>query len=420
MAASRAMTAVDAQMLWMSAVIPNDQFLLYAFDGSPEVADAVDEIRRRAEACDELRLRVVDDGWWRYPRWCPGAVSADRFAVHRAGGVDWPQCLDAVARLADDQLDLYRMAWRAHLFPRVFGIPGCDRDGSVVVLQIGHAFADGNRGAAVAGALLGRRQPVPVPVAARRGFLPALGFAAARAHRALVHDTEAGLVPPPAPGCPGLSINQRPGGTPVVRTLMVRRDRLGGPTVTVAALVAISEALAGYLAGRGEDPSRLGAEVPIAGDLNPAAHNNFRNIGVSLHPEADRARRAELIEAELIAQRRRAQHPATRAAAAAFAATPAPLLRWGVRQFDPAARSATVTGNTVVSSVNRGAADLSLGTAPVLFSASYPALSPMMSLTHGVHGIGGAVAISVHADTANVDVDDYLARLRDALPGSEG
>ena len=36
----------------------------------------------------------------------------------------------------------------------------------------------------------------------------------------------------------------------------------------------------------------------------------------------------------------------------------------------------------------------------------------MMSLTHGVHGIGDVLAISVHADPVNVDVDDYLPRLR--------
>jgi hypothetical protein len=71
----------------------------------------------------------------------------------------------------------------------------------------------------------------------------------------------------------------------------------------------------------------------------------------------------------------------------------------------------------VVSSVNRGPADLSFGGRPVALTAGYPALSPMMSLTHGVHGIGGNVAISVHADASNVDVDEYLGRLRTALGG---
>jgi hypothetical protein len=39
----------------------------------------------------------------------------------------------------------------------------------------------------------------------------------------------------------------------------------------------------------------------------------------------------------------------------------------------------------------------------------------MQSLTHGVHGIGDTVAISVHADSVTVDVDDYLDRLVRAL-----
>jgi len=45
-------------------------------------------------------------------------------------------------------------------------------------------------------------------------------------------------------------------------------------------------------------------------------------------------------------------------------------------------------------------------------------LSPMMGLTHGVHGIGDTVAVSVHAaESAIGDVDEYVARLNAALPG---
>jgi hypothetical protein len=92
------------------------------------------------------------------------------------------------------------------------------------------------------------------------------------------------------------------------------------------------------------------------------------------------------------------------------------LLRWGVAQFDPDVRSVRVAGNTVVSSVNRGAADLSFGDARVALTAGYPALSPMMGLTHGVHGIGDTVAISVHAaESAIGDIDAYLELLDAAL-----
>ena len=57
-------------------------------------------------------------------------------------------------------------------------------------------------------------------------------------------------------------------------------------------------------------------------------------------------------------------------------------------------------------------ADLSFGGAPVLLTAGYPALSPAMGLTHGVHGIGDTVAIGVHAaESAIGDIDDYVALL---------
>jgi hypothetical protein len=95
---------------------------------------------------------------------------------------------------------------------------------------------------------------------------------------------------------------------------------------------------------------------------------------------------------------------------------PAPLLRWGVSQFDPDVRPAQVLGNTVVSSVNRGPADLRFGDARVVLTAGYPALSPSMGLTHGVHGIGETIAISVNAAQAAVaDIDGYLELLDAAL-----
>lgn len=394
----RVMAAADAQLLWLSAVTPNDQFLLYAFDGEYDLA-GVDDVRRRAQECAELTLRVRDDHRLRYPRWVSGDIDPEQFVVHRPR--DWQGTLDSLATL--DQLDAQRMCWRVHVFPP-----------DVVVVQMSHALGDGTRSAALAAALLGRPGPVPAVPEARPGFLPWRAVVAARAHRRLVRDTEAGLVAPPIGTRPPLSVNARPRAVPVLRTLVVERDRLRQPTVTVAALAAIAQALGSYLAARGEDISRLGAEVPMALS-HVDANNNFRNVGVGLYPELDRARRVERIGEDLAAQRGRSEHPAIRASAAAFASVPAAVLRWGVRQFDPTVRADAVTGNTVVSSVNRGAADLTFGGARVRFTAGFPALSPMMSLTHGVHGLGDAVAVSVKCDSAAVDVDDYLGRLADAL-----
>ncbi len=146
------------------------------------------------------------------------------------------------------------------------------------------------------------------------------------------------------------------------------------------------------------------------------AYNHFGNVGVGLYPELAEAERCVRIAADLDERRRRAAHPAMRMADRAFAATPAPLLRWGMDRFDPDVRVAQVTGNTVVSSVNFGANDFSFGGAPVTMVTAFAGLSPMMGLTHVVGGVGDTIAISVHAaESAVGDVDAYVERLERAI-----
>jgi hypothetical protein len=412
------LAAVDAQTYWMSAKIPNDQFLLYAFAGEPaRVETALDEARKRAEACPDLRLRVGDGGSrLRYPAWVSGDIDGAQLTVHPLDNASWQACLDAVTTLSGDQLDLRRMAWRLHVFTPVHGVPGAAGPATVAVLQVGHALADGTRSASLAGVLFGRGGALadltPHPSARRLRR----AAEAARTHRQLDRDTRAGLLPPPAQPRPALSTNTRPAGARMLRTFVRSRSELPGPTVTVGALAAVSAALSGYLRDRGEDPSELAAEVPMAKVGVPHARNHFGNVGVGLYPDLRTDERVRRIAGDLDDRRRRGEHPAFGAADKAFAAIPAPLLRWGVGQFDADVRSPIVTGNTVVSSVNRGPADLSLAGCPVILTAGYPALSPMMGLTHGVHGIGDKVAISVHAaESALADIDDYLDRLDAAL-----
>ena len=418
------MAAPDAQMLMLSAKVPNDQFLLYAFDGTPPDLDsAAQSLLANAQACNELRLRVVDGRPLRYPRWGPGEITPDQFRIHEPKDDSWQSCLDRVSRLSAEQLDPYRMSWRVHVFPEVRDIPGVVADGSVVVVQMTHALGDGTRSAELAGALLGRRQPLRSVAPPDPGPVLWRALLAARAHRRLLGDIDTGRLAPPVLPRPALSvngincINGSTVGSAAVRTVVIDHDALTGPTVTVGALVVIAEALAGYLGDRGEDISQLGAEVPMANSRmqEPQAHNNFRNVGIDLMPHLSRVERSQHIASQFDAHRRRGEHPATVASAAAFAAVPAWLLRWGMGRFDPTVCSTTVIGHTVVSSINRGAADLSFGGHPVVLTAGYPALSTMMSLTHGVHGIGGRMAISIHADPSVVDIDDYTHRLSDAL-----
>jgi hypothetical protein len=276
------LAAADAQFLLLSHAVPNDQFLLYVFDGMPDLPSALARCRQNAEMCDDLRLSVCDDRSWRYPRWVRTGVDADQFVVHDAVG-EWQHCLDSMVRL--DHLDVSRMSWRMHVFPP-----------NVVVVQISHALGDGTRSAALAATLFGRRTPLPA-VRPDRGSLLLRGIAAARAHRGLVRDIEAGLVEPPSPPRPALSVNARSAGTPVLRSFVVDRTRLESPSVTVAALSSIGAALGGYLAARGEDVSGLAAEVPMAGAANVHVRNNFRNVTVGLYPELERGRRAVRIRA---------------------------------------------------------------------------------------------------------------------------
>ncbi|AGB25210.1 hypothetical protein Mycsm_04999 [Mycobacterium sp. JS623] len=415
----RRLSAVDAQTYWISAKIPNDAFLLYAFAG--EVSDlerALDVIRRRAWACPELRLRIEDGNPLRYPAWVTSQVGPDQFVVHDLADNSWAGCLAAVAALAEHQLEPRRMAWRLHVFTPVDGVPG-GGVGAVAVLQAAHALGDGIRSSALAAWLFGRGEqvlPVPAPPPFRGAALPWRSYRAARSHRQLVRDTDAGLVPPQADSRPLLRSNTRPDGVRSIRTLVRIRAQLAGPTVTVGVLVAVSTALAEHLRDLGDDPSTLGAEVPMANAGARKANNHFGNVGIGLYPELDIDARTARIVDDMADRRRRAAHPAMLAASRASAAVPAPLLRWGVKQFDPTLRSPNVTGNTVVSSVNRGPADLHFGGLPVVLTAGYPGLSPMMGLTHGVHGIGDTIAVSVHAAASAIgDVDAYVARLENAL-----
>lgn len=407
------MAAVDAQFYWMSAKIPNDEFLLYAFGGEPSDPEgAVAQVLRRARGCPELRLVVREDSRVRYPRWVQAPIEPRRVARHELSDGSWAGCLDAVVKLAAEQLDIREKPWQIHVFASVHGIPGVRGAGTVAVLQVAHALADGARASAMAAWLFGRQEPVPA-VRPRAGFLPWRGMVAARAHRRFVRDTEGGSLAPVLGSRPLLPTNSEPAGPRVMRTLTRRRGQLKGPTVTVAALSAISTALSDLL---GPSAASLAAEVPMAKPGAPLGFNHFGNILVGLYPELGHDARVQRIAADLANGRRRFGHPATRASDEAFATVPAVLLRWGVSQFDADVRPEQVSGNTVVSSVHRGAADLSFGGVPVVLTAGYPGLSPVMGLTHGVHGIGDTIAISVHAaESAVPDVQDYLRLLDAAL-----
>ncbi|WIM90005.1 WS/DGAT domain-containing protein [Candidatus Mycobacterium wuenschmannii] len=407
---SNRMTAIDAQFYWMSAKVPTDEIMLYAFDGVPtDFERTVDEILARANDCRALAVRVEDGSPLTYPRWVPTTVERDWIARHDLADTRWQSCIDAVAKLGDDPLDVCTAPWRMHVYTPVHGIPGSTGPGTVAVMQFAHTLSDGPRAIALAAWLFGRPDPVAPVAVERPGFLPLRAIEAARAHRKLVSDTQFGLLPPAIGPRPALSTNAFPTGRRSARTLVRNRTELHGPTATVATLAAVTGALTAHLGDEAEDAV---AEVTMAKPGVPRSNNHFANVTVGLYPQLDRADRLQRIAADLTNARRRAEHPAFRAADRAFAATPAPLLRWGISLFDPNDQPSLVAGNTVISSIFRGLADLHFGDAPVLLTAVYPGLSPAMGLVHGVWGIGDTVTVSVHAaESAVGDIDDYVTLL---------
>ncbi|MFW0792063.1 hypothetical protein [Gordonia sp. CPCC 205333] len=421
----------DAQAYWLARKTRSDQFLLFVFDPiGVDVDDVVSELLLRADRIDDLNLVVRETfADFDYPYWDRARARRDQFG-RREQRLNWRQCLDDVAGLIGDQLDPRQAAWRVHLYPDVDGAPDGRGPGSVAVLQISHALADGTRSTALARQLFGvaelppssstdRERPIGIVSAPVGGLLrlPSqladLVTGGRRAYELSKRE------PAGSPSSEAGPLNASPGNDRQLHVIVTtaRALRIGTHSITVGAIIAMSRALV--------DAEILGAEQPFSVELTIArdgpslARNNFYNAAVDAHPSiTDLNRRAAAVAASIDDARRRDRSPAKVASRAAAASTPALLMHWGARAFDPTVRSPTVTGNTVVSSVNRGDADLRLGDGAVRFTTGFPAISTMQGLTHGVHGIGGAVAISVTTSRIVLpDVEGYLRKLESHCGG---
>lgn len=435
------MSPRDALMYWLSAKIPNDQFLLYGFDTGQDDPNALREwVLRRAHDVDDLRLVVRDVPWdIDYPVWAPREVGDDQVVVHELPERVWEKCRDATAELLATGVDVRVSPWTLHLFPGVRGAPNAASETTLIaVLQVSHALADGQRAARIARALFGSQPPrlsgplptpPPPPILAVRGLLRmpgqigrlvAASVRAYRAYRASETLTQQGALPPKQEGRELTDLNADPNGRHGIRLRAIPLSDLKceSATVTVVALTAISVALPRYLESRGSVvPECLGAEVTVAEPGKARSRNHFRNVSVDLFPdERDLARRTNRIANALDERRTRAEHPTITSQGDAMAVTPAPMIRAGVRRYSPSEVPETVAGNTVLTSVNRGPADLRFGAGDVLFTAGFPALSPVMGVTHGVYGIGDTVTISVHfSPDVMPNPDEYERLLRQAV-----
>ncbi|WP_433197661.1 wax ester/triacylglycerol synthase domain-containing protein [Nocardia sp. CA-107356] len=465
------LAAQDATMYWLSSRTRNDLFLLYCFDDSGRPSVELREfVARRSARIADLRVRLHElPRDLDYPSWVRCDFRAEQFVEHFLPEANWPGVCTAVGKLLGTGVDAAVRPWRLHVFRGIDGAPrGGPGPAMVVVLQLSHALADGRRGTEIARALFAESDPVEPAAAARDSIAAALGVRGRRigtaarelapvsaihvdsalallrmplriartavlgyhaflAQRELAELTTAGKIPEPGPGFapspvnrPGALHGNRPYDAHQVRMIICDavRMRIPGHTVTVVALTAVSIALDRYLTARGEQVDRLGAQVPMALSGNRiAARNNYRSLGVELFiDEPEPLARADRIAAALADRRIRAHHPLLTAQDRVTAVTPAPLLRRDVDRYPIDTVPDSIAGHTVVSSVHRGPADLTFGGASVRFTGGFPAIGSVMHLTHGVHGLGDTVTVSVHANTAVLpDIDTYTDLLRAAL-----
>ncbi|MFQ6394747.1 wax ester/triacylglycerol synthase domain-containing protein [Nocardia sp. KC 131] len=458
----------DATMYWLSKRTANDLFLLYCFtDSGRPTAELRALVARRSARIPDLRVRLREvPGDLEYPSWIPCGFAAEQFMEHPLSESNWPTVLNVLGKLLGTGLDASVRPWRLHVFRDIDGAPGAEAGTAVVVvLQMSHALADGRSAARIArdlfaepgaiegdntgsvsrstprqrasigSVLLGSALVDSVLGLARMPFqvvrTVARGYRAYRAQRELAELTSTGQLPAPGPDFAPTSINpsiEVGAADHRVRMIVCAADRLRitDRTVTVVVLTAVSLALTRYLASRGAQVDRLGAQVPMAlPDREASApRNNYRNLGVDLFvDEPDLRVRAQRIADALADRATRARHPLLAAQDRVTAVVPATLLRRDVDRLPLDTVPDSIAGHTVVSSVHRGAADLTFGGGRVRFTAGFPALGSVMHLTHGVHGLGedpdghgATVTISIHADTAALpDIDTYSELLVAAL-----
>ncbi|MFE9583263.1 wax ester/triacylglycerol synthase domain-containing protein [Nocardia sp. NPDC006044] len=448
------MAPQDATMYWLSARTRNDLFLLYCFtDAGRPSAELRDFVAGRSARIADLRVRARDvPGDLDYPAWVPCGFTGDQFVEHVLPQPDWAHLHTALGEVVDTSVDAAVRPWRLHVFRGVTDAPGGPEPALVVVLQMSHALADGRRAAEIARALFAAeyrgdatadsvagalRTIRAVAISAQVTAILALprmpirmartafrGYRAFRAQQGLAELTESGELPPPGPGFAPSLVNHaamEADSAHLVRMIVCDAASLRAPghTLTVVVLTAVSLALTRYLERRGGPVGKLGAQVPMAltDTAKRNARNNYRSLSVDLSSdEPDLRLRADRIAATMADRGLRARHPLLAAQDRVTDVVPAPMLRRDIARYPLDTVPDSIAGHTVVSSVNRGPANLTFGGGRVRFTGGFPAIGSVMRLTHGVHGLGDTVTISLHADSATVaDLDTYAELLRTAL-----
>lgn len=402
--------------------------------GSPAFDDIHIALAARAEAIPALRElpRKVPLNL-DYPHWVRDNQSVARL-IREHPATEWTAVLSAITEIAHTPVDGAKDGWQLVVFRNVTGAPGISGTATVVLHQANHAITAGGGSSQILRALFGDDSALaripghgnPSEKVGVRAALQGLRRLPKDIRKA-ASGTAAGkrlaaMSKTPQPRA-SEALNSLGTGRSFIDIWPVETTQLKTlGTVTETALVAVSIALANYLAEQGEPAEGLTAVLPVAPKSFlkasmpvPAANTAGARAIVSLYTDIEDLReRADRIRSDLRDQILVCESDEVVEVRQAFEATPPFILAATARisaKRPPAKPSASVN----VNSYHRGAADLELLGDPVRYIGAAATISPRLALTTQFNGLGGLTAVSVAADSSVPNPARFAELLRAAI-----
>ncbi|MFC7446973.1 wax ester/triacylglycerol synthase domain-containing protein [Rhodococcus daqingensis] len=430
---------------------------VFAPDGNTGSRSDRNEIGRwiadRVAGIDLLRQRLVHVPFGLdHPYWVddPDFSLENHLVFHE--GSEWDEVCTVLAATLVQPMDGARPLWELHVFTDVRGIEGVEGAATVAALKTHHAIADGMLSAQLGRHLFGSspatpddphpvapREPLPsgfeLLVRAVRSAPGALnrlvsGLPGVRsAQRELALRCEQGQYTSPVAERPRTVFNRPLGPDRVfglavfpLAELRAMKAELGDVTINDLALAVIGGAMRKYLDEAGESPDgSLAAGVPMStrAARHQVSRNQFVTMAVDLHTDiVNPVERARAIHRSALDERARKSSPESIRSDEFVQVIPGFAIRAGLWMLGrlPARERATVGwGNTLITNVPKGAADLKLCDSSVAVTFSLCALVGPSGLGHWVDSVGDILTINVTADPRQLRDDDrYVELLRGA------
>ncbi|WP_181762943.1 wax ester/triacylglycerol synthase family O-acyltransferase [Rhodococcus spelaei] len=421
---------------------------VYVFDAAAagvELAydDLLTWVSDRIERCAPIfRQRLVRvPGDLDYPYWSLDATFdlRNHVTLTASAGPGWDSLMHQIGGIVDGPVDLTRPPWELHVITDVSGIADLPADAAVAVLKFHHCVGDATETVRLGRQLFASEsEPATADVGTERdrSRLSMLGVAVRRAPRSVARLVSglarlrkdgrgaAAEIPAAARQWPQTRFNR-----PLTSTLrfgrvvfdlpavMAVRSQCLGATVNDVVLSVIADAMSAYLAEVGEWPDgSLGARMPYSTRAfkESTAGNRFDVLSVNLHTDvADPLERLRAIRDSA----QEAKDGLTKRLGAPNAHTldeiPAPYMRMALKADARARRAGqpVLGGNTLISNVGRGIADLQLLGSPVVDSFGILPITDGAGLSHFVASLADRLTITFTADAVMMPELERYARL---------